>query len=252
MASTQRRLSKKQQRKANQNQNRQQMLMREIEPMTDTQETLFDLYDEDNNVAAIGSAGTGKTMCALYLALSDVLELPEYDKVIIIRSAVQTREQGFMPGSKAQKEAVFTAPYIDIVNNLFGRGDAWEVLKSKQLIEFMTSSFVRGLTFDNAIIVVDECQSMTYHELDSIITRVGESSKIIFCGDTAQDDLATSRNRAEFSGLVDFIKVLRKIPSFKVVNFKTADIVRSGLVKEYIIAKENESRNLRLVEPVRM
>ena len=123
------------------------------------------------------------------------------------------------------------------------------MLKSKRIIEFMTSSFVRGLTVDNAIIVVDECQSMTYHELDSIITRVGESSKIIFCGDTAQDDLQQSRNRADVSGLADFMNVIRKIQSFKVVNFKPADIVRSGVVKEYIIAKEKLNRNLRLVEP---
>jgi len=249
MASSQRRLSQKQKRKANANRQTNVLTMRDIEPITETQETLFDLYDEDFNIAAVGTAGTGKTMCALYLALSDVLELPEYERVIVIRSAVQTREQGFMPGSKAQKEAVYTAPYQDIVNSLFGRGDAWEILKSKRIIEFMTSSFVRGLTFDNAIIVVDECQSMTYHELDSIITRVGESSKIIFCGDTAQDDLQQSRNRADISGLVDFMNVIRKIQSFKVVNFKPADIVRSGVVKEYIIAKENLNRNLRLVEP---
>jgi phosphate starvation-inducible protein PhoH len=146
-------------------------------------------------------------MCATYLALNDVLQKGEYEKVVIIRSAVQTREQGFMPGSQAQKE-------------------------------FKTSSFVRGLTFDNAVIIVDECQSMTYHELDSIITRVGESSKIIFCGDTKQDDLQQSRNRADITGLHDFIKVLDAIRSFDVVRFGVNDIVRSGLVKEYIIAKE--------------
>lgn len=143
-----------------------------------------------------------------------------------------------MPGTQAQKEAVFEAPYNDIVNDLFERKDAYNLMKSKGMIEFKTSSFVRGLTFDNAIIIVDECQSMTYHELDSIITRVGESSKIVFCGDTKQDDLATSKNRADVTGLHDFLKVLYAIPSFDVIRFGVNDIVRSGLVKEYILAKE--------------
>ena len=216
--------------------------MRNISPMTTTQEDMFDSYRAGYNIAAIGTAGTGKTMCGLYLGLSDILNDDNYDQVIIVRSAVQTREQGFMPGTQAQKEAVYSVPYADIVNNLFGRGDAWEILKQKHSVKFMTSSFVRGLTFDNSIIIVDECQSMTYHELDSIITRVGETSRIIFCGDTAQDDLATSRNRNDTSGLGDFINVLKRMDhSFKVVQFGIEDIVRSGLVKEYIIAKEKQS-----------
>jgi phosphate starvation-inducible PhoH-like protein len=216
--------------------------MRDISPMTSTQEDMFDSYRAGYNIAAIGTAGTGKTMCGLYLGLSDILNDDDYDQVIIVRSAVQTREQGFMPGTQAQKEAVYSVPYADIVNNLFGRGDAWEILKQKHSVKFMTSSFVRGLTFDNSIIIVDECQSMTYHELDSIITRVGETSRIIFCGDTAQDDLAGSRNRNDTSGLGDFINVLKRMDhSFKVVQFGIQDIVRSGLVKEYIIAKEKQS-----------
>jgi len=216
--------------------------MKNISPMTITQEDMFDSYRSGYNIAAIGTAGTGKTMCALYLGLSDILNDDDYDQVIIVRSAVQTREQGFMPGTQAQKEAVYSVPYADIVNNLFGRGDAWEILKQKHSVKFMTSSFVRGLTFDNSIIIVDECQSMTYHELDSIITRVGETSRIIFCGDTAQDDLATSRNRNDISGLGDFINVLKRMDhSFKIIQFGIEDIVRSGLVKEYIIAKERHT-----------
>lgn len=221
--------------------------MRPIQPITDTQSEMFDDYRTGYNIAAIGTAGTGKTMCALYLGLSDIMNKDEYDQVVIVRSAVQTREQGFMPGSQAQKEAVYSVPYADIVNDLFGRGDAWEILKQKHQVKFMTSSFVRGLTFDNSIIIVDECQSMTYHELDSIITRVGETSKIIFCGDTAQDDLASNRHKNDISGLVEFTKVLSRINSFSVIKFGIEDIVRSGLVKEYIIAKENANRAVRPV-----
>jgi len=240
----QRRLSRKEKRRQDrEEENMMRVLntkfsMRPVKPLTPSQSDLFDSYERGYNLAAIGTAGTGKTMCATYLALNDVLQKGEYEKVVIIRSAVQTREQGFMPGSKAQKEAVFEGPYTDIVNDLFSRGDAYQVLKQKGMIEFMSSSFVRGLTFDNSVIIVDECQSMTYHELDTIITRVGESSKIIFCGDTKQDDLQQSRNRADISGLYDFVKVLNVIPSFGVVRFGVEDIVRSGLVKEYIIAKE--------------
>jgi len=212
--------------------------MRQIKPLTPSQENLFEAYKNGYNLAAIGTAGTGKTMCATYLALQDVLEKGDYERIVIIRSAVQTREQGFMPGTKEQKEALFEAPYVDIVSDLFGRGDAYQILKQKGMIKFATSSFIRGLTFDNAVIIVDECQSMTYHELDTIITRVGESSKIIFCGDTAQNDLATSKNRADISGLQSFMKVLHAMRSVDVIRFGIDDIVRSGLVKEYIIAKE--------------
>lgn len=241
-----RRLSRKEKRRQERNLDNmvnvlnQRFLIKKIQPITSTQEILFDDYKRGYNIAAIGTAGTGKTLCALYLALSDVIESNKYEKVIIIRSAVQTREQGFMPGSLKEKISYYETPYIDIVNDLFGKADAYSILKQKGCIEFMSSSFVRGLTFDNSIIVVDECQSMTYHELDSIITRVGESSKIVFCGDMKQDDLKQSKNRADVSGLKDFIRVISKIDSFEVIEFGVSDIVRSGLVKEYIIAKEQE------------
>lgn len=214
--------------------------MKRVVPMTVNQENMFDSYYSGKMVAALGSAGSGKTFVAMYLALKDVLENNEYKQVIIVRSAVQTREQGFMPGSLKEKEAYYETPYIDIANSLFERGDAYQILKQKNQIKFMSSSFVRGLTFDNAIIIVDECQSMTEHELSSIITRVGENSKIIFCGDTRQDDLATSKNRADVSGLVKFTKVLRAMEEFDIIQFTTDDIVRSGLVKSFLIAKELE------------
>lgn len=250
MAAKQRRLSRREKQRQERDQDHMVNIlnhnfgMREIKPLTPTQSEMFASYKQGYNIAAIGTAGTGKTMCAMYLALNDVMKKGGYEQIIVIRSAVQTREQGFMPGSKAEKESLYSVPYSDIVNDLFGRGDAYKILEQKGLIKFMTSSFVRGLTFDNSIIIVDECQSMTYHELDTIITRVGESSKIVFCGDTRQDDLATSRNRADISGLSDFLRVLKRIDCFDTITFTPADIVRSGLVKEYILAKE---RSLELV-----
>jgi phosphate starvation-inducible protein PhoH len=244
MAAKQRRLSRREKQRLARDQDHMVTIlnnkfgMRQIRPLTQTQSDLFDAYKQGYNLAAIGTAGTGKTMCAIYMALNDVMQKRGYEKIIVVRSAVQTREQGFMPGSKEQKEALYSVPYSDIVNDLFDRGDAYKILETKGMVQFMTSSFVRGLTFDNAIIIVDECQSMTYHELDTIITRVGESSKIIFCGDTKQDDLNISKNRADVSGLGDFLRVLNKVPSFKTIKFTAEDIVRSGLVKEYILAKE--------------
>jgi phosphate starvation-inducible protein PhoH len=208
--------------------------------MTKNQEKVVRAYKDGYHIANIGSAGTGKTYLSLAIALEDVLENENYEQLIIIRSAVQSREQGFMPGSLTEKMGYYETPYQDIVNDLFGRGDAYQILKGKGMLKFMSTSFVRGLTFDNAIIIVDECQNMTYQELDTVITRVGESSKIIFCGDMKQDDLKISKHRADVSGLKDFVRVISKMNDFTVIEFTTEDIVRSGLVRQYLIAKERE------------
>lgn len=240
----QRRLSRKEKRRAERDLDHmvnilnQKFSMRQIKPITKTQEILFESYRRGYNIAAIGTAGTGKTMCAVYLGLSDVLQSNQYERVIIIRSAVQTRDQGFMPGSLKEKIAYYETPYIDIVNDLFGRGDAYQILKQKGSLEFMSSSFVRGMTFDNAVIIVDECQNMTYEEIRSIMTRVGESAKIVFCGDTKQDDLRNSKNRLDRSGLSNFIRVLDEISEFRTIEFTVDDIVRSGIVKSFIVAEE--------------
>jgi len=145
-----------------------------------------------------------------------------------------------MPGSLNEKMSYYEAPYTDIVNDLFGRGDAYSILKQKKMIEFMSTSFIRGLTFDNAIIILDEVQNCNFGEIDTVMTRVGENSKIILCGDVKQDDLKSSRNRQDNSGLRDFIRIINKMPSFDVIEFGTDDIIRSGLVREYIITKERE------------
>jgi len=213
--------------------------MKRIEPMTPNQRNLFQHYIDGQNILAVGSAGTGKTYISLYLALKDVLEKGQYKEVIIIRSSVQSREQGHMPGDAKEKLSHFEAPYTDIVNDLFDRGDAYQIMKQKNMIRFMSTSFIRGLTFDNAIIIVDECQSMNSHEIDTVMTRVGKDSKIILCGDVKQDDLKIAgKHKGDVSGLRNFIKVAKNISSFSIVDFKVDDIVRSGLVREYIIAKE--------------
>lgn len=214
------------------------LTLKELKPITNTMEVAFDLYYEDYSMALIGSAGTGKTMSAMYLALEDVTVEKNYDRIIIIRTAVQSRDQGFMPGSLDEKMSYYEGPYIDIVNELYGKKDAYRRLKDKGVITFMSSSFVRGLTFDNAIIIFDECQNANYDELRSIITRVGNNSKIIFCGDTKQDDLKSGKNRNDKSGLGQFLEVLDSISEFRTVKFTVGDVVRSGLVKAFILAEE--------------
>lgn len=214
--------------------------MKQILPITDNQDRLFKSYQEGKNILAVGSAGTGKTYISLYLALKDVMAKNQYKEIIIIRSSVQSREQGHMPGDAKDKMAHFEAPYVDIVNDLFERGDAYQIMKQKNMIRFMSTSFIRGLTFDNALILVDEVQNMRWDEIRTIMTRVGEGSRIILCGDTKQDDLACSKNRLDVSGLRHFKKVIDKMGSncFDTVEFTVDDIVRSGLVKEFIMAEE--------------
>lgn len=213
----------------------------DIEPLTDNQRKLFNSYKEGKHLVAYGCAGTGKTFITLYNALSDVLdEKSPYEKVYIVRSLVATREIGFLPGDHDDKADIYQIPYKNMVKYMFQMPtDAdfemlYGNLKGQETIKFWSTSFLRGTTLDNSIIIVDEFQNLTFHELDSIITRIGENSKIMFCGDATQSDLVKTNDR---NGIIDFMKILRSMPSFDVIEFGVDDIVRSGLVKEYIIAK---------------
>ena len=216
-------------------------LMRDIDPLTENQKLLYDAYADDKNIVAYGCAGTGKTFITLYNALQDVLdETTPYEKIYIVRSLVATREIGFLPGDHEDKSALFQIPYKNMVKFMFvlPTDTDFEMLygnlKTQGTISFWSTSFIRGTTLDNAIVIVDEFQNLNFHELDSIITRVGENSKIMFCGDATQSDLLKDRER---NGIADFMKVLRMMPSMNIVEFGVEDIVRSGLVKEYILAK---------------
>lgn len=213
----------------------------EITPLTDNQKILFDSYNQQKNVVAYGVAGTGKTFITLYNALKDVLsETTPYERVYIVRSLVSTREIGFLPGDHEDKADIYQIPYKHMVKYMFQMpSDAdfemlYGNLRSQETIKFWSTSFIRGTTLDNAIIIVDEFQNLNFHELDSIITRVGENSKICFCGDATQSDLTKTNDR---NGIVDFMNILRKMVSFDIIEFDVNDIVRSGLVKEYIVAK---------------
>ena len=213
----------------------------DIDPLTENQKKFFDSYAEGKHLVAYGCAGTGKTFITLYNALCEVLdEKTLYERIYLVRSLVPTREIGFLPGTHEDKADIYQIPYKNMVKYMFQMpSDAdfemlYGNLKSQETIKFWSTSFIRGTTLDNAIIIVDEFANLNFHELDSIITRVGENSKIIFCGDATQSDLVKTNER---NGIVDFMTVLRKMPSFDIIEFGVEDIVRSGLVKEYIIAK---------------
>ncbi len=215
--------------------------IKKIEPLTDNQEIFFDLYKNNQNLVAYGCAGTGKTFITLYNALLDVLDpRTPYEKIYIVRSLVATREIGFLPGDHEDKSSLYQIPYKNMVKYMFEMPDdnAFDMLytnlKSQGTISFWSTSFIRGTTLDNAIIIVDEFQNLNFHELDSMITRVGENSKIMFCGDATQTDLVKT---AEKNGIIDFMRILNNMPSFDTIEFQAEDICRSGLVKEYIVAK---------------
>jgi len=201
--------------------------LQEIEPLTKNQ---LKAFESQQHMVLHGVAGTGKTFIACYFAFDDMTK-GEYEKLVLIRSAVPTRDIGFLPGTEKEKASVYEEPYKDICIELFQRGDAYQILKTKGLVHFMTTSFIRGVTLRNATVIIDECQNMSFHELDSIITRVGEGCRIIFCGDFRQAHL-------QKNGLRDFIRILKATEQFDIFDFEIDDIVRSKFVKDYIIAKE--------------
>ena len=213
-------------------------IRKDISPMTDTQQAAFNAWDEGYNLMLHGIAGTGKTFLALYFAIKEVWDRKTpYRKVYVIRSTVPSRDQGFLPGSQKQKEAVYELPYLPICRDIFGRGDAYQILKQKGMIEFRSTSYLRGATFDDCIIVVDEMQNMAGNELHTIMTRVGQNCKIIFAGDIKQDDLTSERYK-ESSGIRDFMMVINRMKEFDFIEFEVEDIVRSDLVKSYIIERD--------------
>lgn len=217
-----------------QHMDRSNLFLTSISPKTAAQQKTFSFFDKNLNLLLHGYAGTGKTFISLFLALGTI-EDNQASNVTIVRSVVPSRDMGFLPGSEKEKSKVYEAPYIDICNELFGRADAYEILKQKKIITFVTTSFIRGTTMSDSIIIVDECQNMNAGELHTVMTRVGENSRIIFAGDFRQNDL--QYKTSDQSGIREFMKILRNMESFKCIEFFEDDIVRSNLVREYIIER---------------
>jgi phosphate starvation-inducible PhoH-like protein len=216
--------------------------LKEITPLTENQTLAFDAYEVyGKNLFLYGCAGTGKTFIAMYLALKEILSgTSPYEKLYMVRSLVPTREIGFLPGDHDDKSNLYQIPYKNMVEYMFKMPDdpaynmLYDNLKAQETISFWSTSFLRGTTLNNAIIIVDECQNLNFHELDSIITRVGTDCKIIFAGDVMQTDLVKTNEK---NGILDFMKILEVMDEFTSVEFGTEDIVRSGLIRSYIISK---------------
>ena len=211
--------------------------LKTFEPLTNNQKKFFDAYKRgDYFVALHGVAGTGKTFCALYKALEEVLDKSNpFRKIILVRSAVQSREIGHLPGDVGEKMEIYQQPYQQICETLFGRKDAYQRLEEQGHIEFISTSFIRGMSFDDAIIIVDEMQNLTFEEIDTVMTRVGYRSKIVWCGDYRQTDLNKKKN--DMSGILKFFDIAMHMGAFTRIEFTPDDIVRSSLVKDYILAK---------------
>ena len=212
-----------------------------VEPVTDNQKIVFNSYKKGENQFLYGCAGTGKTFISLYLAMNEVLRSDTpYDRVVMVRSLIPTREIGFLPGDEEDKAALYQVPYSNMVQYMFKQPNEqafsmlYDKLKTQGSFYFLSTSFLRGLTFDNSIIIVDECQNLNFHELDTIVTRVGQDSKIMFCGDFMQTDLSKTSER---NGLFDFLRILEEMKEFNCIEFNIGDIVRSGFVRNYLIQK---------------
>ena len=212
-----------------------------LKALTENQEKVVDSYKAGQNLVLSGSAGTGKTCLALHLGLKDILDKNNaMQKVVIVRSALPTRDMGFLPGEKEEKEAAYMDPYISIVNELFNDNEGWKKMIQFKNIEFITTSFIRGITLNDSIIIVDEAQNCNFHELCSVITRVGKNCKVILCGDYYQSDFVKQGDK---SGLNEFIHIINHMKSFDHIEFNWKDIVRSGLVRDFIMTKEMLENN---------
>ena len=210
--------------------------LRTVDPITESQKEAYTAWREGDNIAMVGTAGTGKTFLAMYLALEEIMDKSTpFDSLRIIRSAVPTREVGFLPGTIDEKLDAFTGPYRAAAADLFEDDRAYEKLVHNKYIQFESTSYIRGVTFDNTIVLVDEMQNLNYHELDSVMTRIGHCSKIIFCGDYKQSDF---KQMSDKQGINTFLSILEQLKHFSVIEFSWEDIVRSGLVRDYIMTKE--------------
>jgi predicted ribonuclease YlaK len=212
--------------------------IRTVKPITENQKQAFEDFYEDQNLLLTGSAGTGKTFIACYLGLNEVLQNPEtYNSLTIVRSVVPTRDMGFIPGKIQEKQQIYEMPYVSIFQEMSLDDDkkSYDKLKGDGLVNFISTSFIRGHTLRNTIVVVDEIQNMNFNELWTVITRIGKNCRIIFCGDIKQNDLYNQRQQ---SGFENFFKIINNMQSFSTTEFNVNDIVRSDVVKQFITAAE--------------
>lgn len=204
-----------------------------IKPQTKSQEEAFDEFSSGQNLVMMGPAGAGKTIVAMYLALREVMS-KKSNKLVIVRSAVPSRDIGFLPGSLEEKASLYEAPYADACSVIFGRDDAYDCLKRSNQVAFMTTSYARGINVRDSILFVDEASNMTFHECDTMITRAAEGTRVIVCGDRKQSDLECNQHE----DFVKFCDVLGQMKSFSTIVYGIEDVMRSELVREYLRARQ--------------
>ncbi len=214
--------------------------LRSVTPMTNNQKRAFSAYGNGSNLVLHGYAGTGKTYVSIYLALEEVLSGKSgYDKVVIIRSAVPSRDMGFLPGTATEKMLSYEEPYIDICDSLFGNKNGYSILKTRGIVKFTSTSYLRGSTLDNAVIIIDEVQNMASNEIYTVLTRIGKNARVIICGDFRQCDLKKHENDGAW---IKTVQVLKSMKSVSFIEFESGDIVRSDFSREFII-KHTEINN---------
>jgi len=233
---SQKKLTKKQRRllREQTNASDNNLKIKTLTPLTRNQQLAFQSYSKGKHLMLHGTAGSGKTLCAVYLALKDVLD-GVYDKAIIIRSVVPSRDIGFLPGDQEAKIKVYETPYVQLCKELFNRSDAYKLLQHRQSLEFISTSFIRGLTISNSVVIVDECQNMNWGELSTVMTRIGTNCKVLICGDTKQSDLSERDGKQD---LLKLINVLKRLKTFEFVQMTSEDIVRGEFCKNFIVECE--------------
>jgi phosphate starvation-inducible protein PhoH and related proteins len=217
------------------------IILKKVDPRTANQEKIFDRFDEGKHLYIHGTAGTGKTYVACYLAMDAILNHGDFEELVIIRSAVPSRRQGFLPGNEEEKNEIFEVPYENLFTKLFDGDRPYQNLKSSNKVRFISTSYLRGITLENCVVLIEEVQNMNDGEIDTVMTRLGENCRAIICGDTAQNDLFYMH---EDSCIDKLSKVVRKMPSFSVIEMKPEDICRNGLVREWLLSKASVQNNI--------
>jgi phosphate starvation-inducible PhoH-like protein len=208
-------------------------------PKNQNQGVLLDAFQYDQLVVAQGSAGTGKTYLSVWHSAKQ-LQAKKIKKVILIRAyqPLAGRSIGMLPGSASEKLMPFYQQLIDYFEDFLGKATT-EIHLKNGTIEICSLETIRGRSWDDAIIIIDEAQCLFVPEVQALVTRVGENAQIIFCGDDTgmQTDVKNGMN-----GLRYLRKLTEKysISSSSFINFTREDICRSGLTKEFVIAFEEE------------
>ena len=213
---------------------------RPIIARTENQKKLANAFRENDLVFALGPAGSGKTYVAIALAVK-ALKNKEVKKIILSRPAVEAGEKlGFLPGDMKEKIDPYLQPLYDALQDMIPGVKLKEYMENN-IIQIAPLAFMRGRTLNDAVIILDEAQNTTPHQIKMFLTRLGLNAKMIITGDMTQIDLPVS----QISGLAQAIHILESIPGIAQIEFNKSDIVRHKLVQRIVEAYEKYEPRLR-------